>query len=153
MHQHKAEDGRRTDDTVRALEAWDRLVRATETLRSQLQRSLAFRRLTVSQFSVLEAIAEAGPLCQRDIARRLLLSGGNITTVVDNLQKRGLVLRVRSTTDRRFITVHLTDEGRKLVEAISPHHARLVRDLMEALAPDEMQRLAELCHKLEVEAA
>ncbi len=143
-------------ETLRAAQArlaWHQLMRATEVVRGQLARALAFRRLTMSQFAALEAVRREGPLCQSQIAARLCVSNGNVTTVVDNLQKRGLVVRRRSETDRRYVRVHLTREGAALIDAISPHHAALLRDLMEVLAPEEMDQLTELCQKLEVEAA
>jgi len=89
-----------------------------------------------------------GPLCQRALGEKLLTSGGNVTTVVDNLERRGLVRRVRSEEDRRFISVHLTDAGRELIGRVFPRHLGRIVEAMSALTPAEQDELARLCKKL-----
>jgi MarR family 2-MHQ and catechol resistance regulon transcriptional repressor len=133
---------------VRALDAFIKLMRASETLNGRLNASLAQADLTVSQFGALEALFHLGPLCQKDIAHKLLKSGGNITLVVDNLQKRGLVERRRDTDDRRFVTVHLTDEGKQLIARVFPAHLERIVDAMDALGVDEQAELGRLCKQL-----
>ncbi len=61
---------------------------------------------------MLESLYHRGPLRPREISARLLKSGGNITLVVDNLEKRGLVRRQRDSVDRRVVVVSLTEKGR-----------------------------------------
>ena len=62
--------------------------------------------LTLSQFAVLEALYHVGPHCLGDLARRILTSSGNLTLVIDNLQKRGLVKREQQGKDKRFVLAH-----------------------------------------------
>ena len=100
---------------VAALDAYIKLMRAAESLTARLQPGMAAAGLTVGQFGALEALLHLGPLCQRDLGRKLLRSNGNITVVVGNLAQRGLVRRLRQRDDRRFITVSLTDKGRRLI--------------------------------------
>lgn len=138
---------------VRALDTYIKLMRATESLNARLVRSLAAHDLTISQLGTLEALLHLGPMCQRALAGKLLKSSGNVTTVIDNLEARGLVERVRSTEDRRFITLHLTPAGRKLIEAVFPAHAALIADDLDALSPAEQAELSRLCKKLGVEVA
>jgi MarR family 2-MHQ and catechol resistance regulon transcriptional repressor len=102
----------------------------------------------VGQFGTLEALLHLGPLCQRDLGRKLLRSGGNITVVVGNLARRGLVRRVRGPRDRRFVTVTLTDKGRRLIGGIFPRHVRHVVREMRALSPPERAELGRLCRQL-----
>jgi MarR family 2-MHQ and catechol resistance regulon transcriptional repressor len=132
----------------RALGAFVKLVRAAESVGARVHRHLALSGLTVSQFGVLEALHHLGPLSQTDLARKVLRSSGNITVVVDNLEKRGLVRRERKTEDRRFLTVHLTDEGRALVREIFPRHAQVVRREMGTLTEKEQEELGRLCRKV-----
>ncbi|MGM0575244.1 MAG: MarR family winged helix-turn-helix transcriptional regulator [Myxococcota bacterium] len=136
------------EDVRRALDAYIKLMRAAETIKSRLGRALAEHGLTMSQLGVLETLLHLGPMCQRDIGRKLLVSGGNVTTVVDNLQKRSLVRRQRGEQDRRFVTVHLTDEGRGLIEGVFPQHAREIRRLMSGLSLEELDQLGDLCRSL-----
>src|SRR5579872_5556324 len=85
----------------RALTSFIKLARATNAVGTALAGTFAGAGLTEGQFGVLEALLHLGPLCPRDLAGKLLCSTGNLTLVLDNLEKRGLVRRERSTTDRR----------------------------------------------------
>ena len=138
----------RTKVEVDALNAYVKLMRAAETLMAASQRDFAKGKLTVSQFGVLEALYHLGPMCQRDVAKKILKSTANITTVVDNLEKRSLVKRQRSSEDRRFIALHLTDAGHDLIERIFPAHVQGIVQNFTALTAEEQQQLAHLCKKL-----
>ncbi|MFB3040304.1 MAG: MarR family winged helix-turn-helix transcriptional regulator, partial [Candidatus Poribacteria bacterium] len=115
-----------TEEEIRALNTYIKLMRAVESLTLRLNSHLASARLTISQFGALEALFHLGPLCQRELSEKLLKSSGNITMVVDNLEKRGLVERKREGEDRRYVTVHLTDEGRRLISEIFPAHVAAI---------------------------
>jgi MarR family 2-MHQ and catechol resistance regulon transcriptional repressor len=104
--------------------------------------------LTPSQFAVLEALFHVGPMCLSDLARKILRTSGNLTMVVDNLEKSGLVKRVQSSTDRRYISVEITEKGSGFISNIFPEHATEVTRLMARLSPDEQDTLRELCRKL-----
>ena len=68
--------------------------------------------------------------------------------MINNLEKRGLVQRVRSDNDRRFIDVHLTEEGETLVASILPRHIDMIKREMGILMPGEQGEMARLCKKL-----
>jgi MarR family 2-MHQ and catechol resistance regulon transcriptional repressor len=137
-----------TPAEVRALDAYIKLTRASGSVDARLGGHLAEAGLTGGQFGVLEALYHLGPLHQRELAAKLLRSGGNITVVVDNLEKRRLVRRERGGDDRRFVTVHLTAAGRNLIGRIFRRHvAGIVREMV-ALTPAEQEELGRLCRKL-----
>lgn len=133
---------------VQALSAFINLVRATESILSRTSVTRSRGGLTVSQFGVLESLYHLGPLHQCELGTKLLKSSGNITLVVDNLEKRGLVQRVREGDDRRFVSVHLTAEGRALIERVFPEHAAQLVAEMSRLNPSELQQLRVLCRRL-----
>lgn len=133
---------------VRALGTYVKLMRAAESITSRVHRHLSSLGLTVSQFGVLEAIYHLGPLSQRDLGQKILRSSGNITMVIDNLEKRKLVKRKRGTADRRVFTVHLTDDGQKLIHNIFPSHAALIADEMSVLSASDQKILGDLCKKV-----
>jgi MarR family transcriptional regulator, 2-MHQ and catechol-resistance regulon repressor len=139
---------RGTDEEARALRAYVKLLRAAESVTGRLAARVQQAGLTWSQFGALEALLHLGPLCQRDLGEKLLKSTGNITMVVDNLERRGLVRRERRRDDRRYVTVHLTDEGRALIERLFPEHAAAIAAEMRALTPEEQDELGRLCRKL-----
>lgn len=137
-----------TKDEVRALNTYIKLVRATDSVSSRIHRHLDASNLTITQFGVLEALLHLGPLYQRDLAFKLLKSGGNITLVIDNLEKRELVKRDRETQDRRCIKVSLTEKGQQLISQIFPYHVAAVMDELSILTPSEQEELARLCRRL-----
>jgi MarR family transcriptional regulator, 2-MHQ and catechol-resistance regulon repressor len=133
---------------VAALDTYIKLMRAAESVTARLEPGMAAVGLTVGQFGALEALLHLGPLCQRDLGRKLLRSSGNITVVVGNLALRGLVRRSRRRDDRRFITVRLTEKGRRLISTLFPHHVSLLVREMTPLSPHEQAELGRLCRLL-----
>src|SRR5262245_29774782 len=133
---------------VRALDAYIKLMRAADSITARVDGVMSAAGLTIGQFGVLEALLHLGPLCQRDLGRKLLRSNGNVTVVLNNLGRRGLVRRTRRTDDRRFITVTLTGKGRRLIGGIFPRHVAKVVGEMNVLAGDEQDALGRLCRRL-----
>jgi MarR family transcriptional regulator, 2-MHQ and catechol-resistance regulon repressor len=140
-------------DIRQALDTYIKLVRASESVASRVTRHLEDDGLTVSQFGVLEALFHLGPLSQRELAQKILKSGGNVTMVIDNLEKRGLVKRERDSEDRRLYRVTLTPLGRKLIKNIFPLHADKIASQMNILTKEELLELGRLCRKLGLQQA
>lgn len=135
-------------ETVRALNTFIKLTRATESIMARLSRKGTIAPLSHSQFAVLEALHHLGPLTQGQVSAKLLKSTGNMTLVVDNLEKAGLVQRSRESEDRRQVTIHLTETGQALIERIFPAHASAICEEINALTPEEQSTLSALCIKL-----
>jgi MarR family 2-MHQ and catechol resistance regulon transcriptional repressor len=135
-------------DVDLSVSAYVKLIRAGEALHSTVSKGLALDGLTASQFSTLKVLRLRGPLAQRDIANYLLKTGGNVTVVVDNLEKQGLVVRIRDTDDRRFVFVRLTSDGEKLFDRIYPAHLDRIRSVMAALDHQVMLHLVSLLETL-----
>ena len=131
-----------------ALGTYVKLMRAAESLTARVHKYLSSVGLTISQFGVLEALYHLGPLSQRDLGQKILRSSGNITLVIDNLEKRGLAKRERNRTDRRFFIVHLTDKGQELIRKIFPPHAALIANEMSVLNATDQKILGDLCKKV-----
>jgi MarR family 2-MHQ and catechol resistance regulon transcriptional repressor len=142
-----------SQDIRQALDAYIKLVRASESVTSRVIRHLDDDGLTVSQFGVLEALFHLGPLSQRELAQKILKSGGNVTMVIDNLEKQGLVKRERNEEDRRLYRITLTPTGRKLIKNIFPRHAAKIASQMNILTKEELQELGHLCRKLGLQQA
>jgi MarR family 2-MHQ and catechol resistance regulon transcriptional repressor len=133
---------------IRALKAYVKLMRAAESVTARIHRHLSSTGLTISQFAVLEALYQLGPLSQREIGKKILRSSGNITMVTDNLERNGLVRRKRNEADRRFFIVHLTDKGYHLINKIFPPHAAVIAKDLGVLTAAEQDMLGRLCKKL-----
>jgi MarR family 2-MHQ and catechol resistance regulon transcriptional repressor len=137
-----------TAQEVLALNTFIKLTRAADSLGTRLFRRGTRGDLTTSQFGVLESLYHLGPMSQSEIGTKLLKSSGNITLVIDNLEKRGLVRRERDTDDRRVVTVSLTQAGRELIRRIFPGHVASIVEEMSVLTPEEQETLGRLCRKL-----
>jgi MarR family transcriptional regulator, 2-MHQ and catechol-resistance regulon repressor len=131
-----------------ALDAYVKLLRASRAVLARVEPRLAAAGLTPTQFGVLEAILHLGPLSQRELCLKVLTSPGNMTDVVDKLQARRLVQRVRQPADRRAVQVELTADGRALVEPLFARHAGDIREAMDSLNSEELRQLAELLRRL-----
>jgi MarR family 2-MHQ and catechol resistance regulon transcriptional repressor len=134
-------------EEINALNTFIKLQRAAESVSARVH-ALLPEGLTVTQFGVLESLHHIGPLCQGELAEKLLRSGGNLTLVVDNLEKAGLVVRERDPADRRFVVVKLTDKGSAFIAEIFPKVAANITREMNRLSSTELLDLGRLCKKV-----
>lgn len=131
-----------------ALGTYLKLLRAAESITIRVNADLPKFGLTESQFGVLEALYHLGPLYQREIGDKLLRTGGNITLVVDNLEKLNLAKRERGSDDRRYIRVHLTKEGKSLIEKVFPQHVKSIVAEMNVLSEKDQLQMQKFCKKI-----
>ncbi len=137
-----------SEDEDRALRLWIALARCYATFSRAVSSRVGDYGLTAAQFGVLEALHHLGPLSLGELADKLLVTGGNVTYVMDRLEEQGFVYRERSGEDRRIVEGKLTDDGRRLIGEVFESHARFIRGLAERLEPDEQQELRRLLKKL-----
>jgi MarR family 2-MHQ and catechol resistance regulon transcriptional repressor len=131
-----------------ALRLWISLARSYQTFTRVVSARVLEYGLTIPQFGILEALYHVGPLSLGDLADKLLVTGGNVTYVMDRLEDQGLVYRQRSDLDRRVVEARLTDEGKALIERIFPDHARFIGQVVDHLEPEEQRDLRELLKRL-----
>ena len=133
---------------ILALNTYIKFTRASNSLESRLSRTAALKNITASQFGVLEALLHLGPMSQSEIGGKLLKSGGNITLIIDNLEKCGLVSRQTGAKDRRVTTVSLTDKGKDMIEGVFPQQVEAIVKEFGVLTEEELKTLGTLCKKL-----
>jgi MarR family 2-MHQ and catechol resistance regulon transcriptional repressor len=131
-----------------ALRLWVVLSRAHQAIAEHAQDDVRQEGLSIGEFAVLEALFHKGPLLLGEIQRRVLVSSGGITFLVDKLTEKGLVERKDCPTDRRARYAALTAEGDKVIRRIFPRHARRIAAAMSALSPAEQEGAAELLKRL-----
>jgi len=131
-----------------ALSMWVKLARAYTTFSKRSQENIKELSLTEPQFSVLESLGHLGPMTIGTLCSKQLVSGGNMTLVVDNLEKEGLAERIYSKEDRRTIIVKLTAKGETLFQKIFAEHAKHIEKLASVLSEKEQEELARLLKKL-----
>jgi len=143
-----------TDAAVEeAVRTYVKLMRASRSVAGRVEPLVGTEGLTLTQLGVLEVILHKGAMTHRELGRKVLTSAGNMTDVVDKLEGRGLVRRVRSANDRRQVRVELTDDGRALIEGLFPRHADDIARAMGGLERQELRQLGELLRKLGIAAA
>ncbi len=131
-----------------ALDAYVKLNRAVNTVRIGLWARVQLHGLSAGQFGVLEALYYLGPLCQKELTQKHLQSPGNITMVLNNLEKKGFVRRREGSRDRRRNDVHLLKKGEAFIRRAFPAHVAAVVQVFSALSQKEQKTLGGLCKKL-----
>jgi len=137
-----------TAKEILALNTYIKLMRAIDSVKKRIDERDTVGSLRGSRFGTLEMLFHLGPQHQKVIGEKLLISKSNVVAVIDKLEKRGLVKRKRSVEDRRCIFVHLTEEGRTLIEQILPGHVSAITEAMNYLTVMEQKELGILCRKL-----
>jgi len=134
---------------ILSMDAFISLMKASDHVSSFVHAHLKDEGITVSQFGVLEALNYKGSMCQKDIAEIIRKTTGNMTTVIDNLEKHGLAVRKKDAADRRYFTVSITDRGRQVLNDVFEIYRKNVTHKMADLTIDELNSLITICRKLE----
>ena len=103
--------------------------------------------LTIAQFGVLEALYNKGDLRICEIIDRILTTSGNITVVIKNLEKDGLIEKKPDPNDKRSCIISLTEEGKKIIENILPDHIKNIKGIFEILTDEEKNTLKTILKK------
>ncbi len=104
--------------------------------------------LTTNQFGVLEALYVKGDLKIGQIIESVLSTSGNMTVVVKNLEKLGLVKRIQDPNDKRSTIISLTPTGRSKIEAILPQHYKNITEIFSILTDEEKEVLKTILKKI-----
>jgi MarR family transcriptional regulator, 2-MHQ and catechol-resistance regulon repressor len=123
---------------LRAPKLWIVLARCHRALALLVERDIAGLGLCLSDFMVLEALFNKGPLTISEIQAKVLLASGSMTAAVDRAESRGLVIRKTTSKDRRARILELTPQGRRLIEGAFAKHAQHLEGAMSVL--DDMEK-------------
>lgn len=135
-------------ERAKGIHVWLVLWKATHAVEQNAQASVAQLELGLTDFAVLEALLHKGPQPVNTIGKRVLLTSGSITTAIDRLESKGLVHRRSHAEDRRTRVVHLTEEGRRVIECAFELHAKDMEETMGVLDAGERIELVRLLKKL-----
>lgn len=124
------------------------LSRAYNSVMAHSNRSIQSHGLNSTEFGVLDVLYHKGPQPLQKIGEKVLISSGNITYVVDKLQKKNLLVRRASAEDRRVIYAELTDEGTELFERIFSGHKEKIAYAVSGLTDEEKHQASILLRKL-----
>jgi MarR family transcriptional regulator, 2-MHQ and catechol-resistance regulon repressor len=135
-------------DQARALKLLVVLSRASAAVQAHLQASVAEFDLTLMEFGILEALYHRGAMLLGELQRKILVSSGGVTYLVDRLEVRGLVERQQCPEDRRARYAVLTQAGEALIARVFPEHARCIERILSALGPEEQEAAVRLMRTL-----
>lgn len=103
--------------------------------------------LTPAQFGVLEALYNKGDLRICELIEKILTTSGNITVVIKNLEKDGLIKRIPDPKDKRSCIIAITEKGKKTIEDIFPEHIRNIESIFSVLTDEEKMTLKTILKK------
>lgn len=136
-----------------ALRMWVVLARAHSAIASHAAADVARHGMTLAEFAILEALYHRGQMLLGEVQRRVLVSSGGITFLVDRLVAKGLVERRNCDADRRARYAALTPAGEALLTEIFPEHAAAITQAMGGLSMSELTQAADLVRALGLYAA
>lgn len=126
----------RTKEIVYAIR---RLMQAGEHYTKELNKIF---NVSSAQINCLIALHENGPLSPSQIAKHVMVSSSTVTGIIDRLENKDLVKRLRISPDRRVVTVELTQAGKVLAENAPPPIQQKIIDGLNNLSPEEIDEIA-----------
>jgi MarR family transcriptional regulator, 2-MHQ and catechol-resistance regulon repressor len=136
-----------------ALKLWVVLARSFNAVSARLNEDIARHELTPTEFAILEVLYHKGPLLLGEVQRKILVTSGGITYLVDRLVEKGFVKREECAEDRRARYAVLTPAGTALIRKIFPQHASAIEEVLSGLSTAEQREAVQLLKKLGLGAA
>ena len=126
--------------------AWLRMWRVVQKVERAAAEHLRAYGLNRAQFDVLAHVGAAEGCKQKEVGASLLVTKGNVSHLVDQMERKGLISRRQEGRTNRL---YLTEEGRRLFEEVVPAHEDLMHQLMSALTEEDLAHLHELVRDLD----
>jgi len=147
--QLKLHDADAADEHL-SVSVWLRLMKCHNLIFRELRKSVEKDdQITLPQFDVLVQLSrQAEGLSFIALSRRLLVTSGNLTGIVDRLEREGLVVREPDEVDRRIVRIHLTAKGKEMVNGVVPEHVRMIDSLFGGISDKDLRQLRDLLGKL-----
>lgn len=138
-----------------SLRLWLRLLACTNLIEAQLRTRLRSQfGITLPRFDLMSQL-ERSPegLKMGELSKRMMVTGGNVTGITDQLVAEGLVVREDNPRDRRAYIVKLTPEGRKTFKRMAESHEKWVVELLDGIGDKERKQFYGLLATLKTHAA
>ncbi len=136
------------ETSFREVMLWVRLAMTFNVLYHEIKTELSKEKLTVPQLDIISCLDRSKGLPLSELAERLLVTGGNITGIIDRLERDGYVYRERDKKDRRIVRALLTEKGFDLYKSFLPRYKEIMRKINSVLTTEERQQLQRLLKKL-----
>lgn len=145
MNREKKTYGELNNQNLKALIA---LSRTTQAIHKRSAGLIAKFGLTMSQFTVLEALYHKGNMNINEIIQAVLSSSGNMTVVISNLEKLELITKSVHPDDKRSSLIAITQKGQEVIEEIFPHHLKDLQEVFQVLSQEEKELLIATLKKI-----
>ena len=137
---------------VNTLNSYIKLIRSFESISSHLYMKLAKEGLTETQFFTLDVLYHLGSMNQKDLGKKISRSEGNITMVVNNLEKQKLIKKKQNEYDKRVYIIKLRNEGKELYERVFPKFLKIIMSEFEGIKEKEHKEFQKVCKKIGLKA-
>lgn len=134
------------------LKALTVMVRAVDALHEVIKQDVAKSGLNPTDFSVLELLYHKGRLPIQLIGKKVLITSGSITYVIDKLEKKNYVVRQACPEDRRVTFAELTTEGQTLMDTIFPEHEQAINQVFQGIDQAEIELFIKTAKKIGYQA-
>ena len=141
--QELGHEARAGSDDHAALKLWLRMLASTTHIEAEIRRRLRERfDISLARFDYMAQLYRyKDGMKMRDLSRCLMVTGGNVTGLTDDLEHEGIVVRESSPTDRRAWIVRLTPKGRRLFDTMAREHEGWILELFAGLDAKTVQQL------------
>jgi DNA-binding MarR family transcriptional regulator len=139
-----------TEDDHTSLKLWLRMLACTTRIENEIRTRLREQfDVTLPRFDLMAQLQRhPDGLRMGELSRRMMVTGGNITGITDQLEQEKLVVRVPSPSDRRVYSVKLTAAGRRAFARMAAVHEEWIDDLMSGLSQQEKGKLIALLSQM-----
>lgn len=135
-------------DTALALSTWVEMMKAFNRIRTLELTLIEANNLTIGQFALLELLYHRGEQSIGAATALAMSTPGNMTVVVKNLLKRGLITASQNPNDKRSSILTITQEGSALMQTLFPEHAQRIKSFFSGITPEEQKEIQILLRKL-----
>jgi len=124
------------------------LFRATDSFSKAIQKDVKGYGLNVTEFGILEALYHKGEMNIKSLLEKVLITNSTMSYVIDQLEKKGYVTKMKSEVDKRSYVIQLTKEGMTLMKNVFLQHKQNMRKILDVLLPEEEAVLREALKKI-----
>lgn len=136
------------NETALALSTWVEMMKAFNRIRSLELSLIEANGLTIGQFALLELLYHRGEQSIGAATKLSMSTPGNMTVVVKNLVKRGLITTHKNPSDKRSSTLSITEEGKSIMSSLFPEHSQRIKSFLSGLSSEEQKETKTLLRKL-----
>lgn len=126
------------------------LLKTSKYFTDHLRSDVVNYNLNLTEFGVLEALYQKGPLKVKELQDKVLVNNSTVSYTINKLVKDGLIIQKQCVEDKRIIYINLTDKGNTLIKDIAPRHYKFIKDLNNHLSSEEEETLRLLLKKLTI---